>query len=85
LLIKGFVNGLYHYFGYVVRLLYFQKMICLKPVDKVILGLIPSMQNEAALYIAIGIIGATVMPQFVLHSSFANQKIRQSKAGIKQA
>ncbi len=39
------------------------EMIFAQPVmGDVVLGLIPTMPNETALYIAIGIIGATVMP-----------------------
>lgn len=64
------------------------EMIFAQPeMDKVILGLIPSMPNEAALYIAIGIIGATVMPHnLYLHSSLVQtRKFDRSNAGIKQA
>jgi manganese transport protein len=67
--------------------LFIRMIFCATEMDKVILGLIPSMPNEAALYIAIGIIGATVMPQFVPAFFLgANQKIRQkwwNKAGLK--
>ncbi len=64
------------------------EMIFAKPdVTQVLAGLIPSMPNEAALYIAIGIIGATVMPHnLYLHSSLVQtRKFDRSKAGIKQA
>jgi len=64
------------------------EMIFAEPeLDKVVLGLIPSIPNEAALYIAIGIIGATVMPHnLYLHSSLVQtRKFDRSKAGIKQA
>ncbi|AWG20708.1 iron/manganese transporter [Flavobacterium faecale] len=64
------------------------EMIFAQPeMDKVILGLIPTMPNETALYIAIGIIGATVMPHnLYLHSSLVQtRKFDRSKAGIKQA
>ncbi|SDW05776.1 Nramp family divalent metal transporter [Flavobacterium degerlachei] len=64
------------------------EMIFAQPeLDKVILGLIPSMPNETALYIAIGIIGATVMPHnLYLHSSLVQtRKFDRTKAGIKQA
>jgi manganese transport protein len=37
-------------------------MIFAQPDMGMCYGLIPSMPNETALYIAIGIIGATVMP-----------------------
>jgi manganese transport protein len=64
------------------------EMIFAQPeMDKVLLGLIPSMPNETALYIAIGIIGATVMPHnLYLHSSLVQtRKFDRTKAGIKQA
>jgi manganese transport protein len=64
------------------------EMIFAQPeMDKVILGLIPSMPNETALYIAIGIIGATVMPHnLYLHSSLVQtRKFDRTKKGIKQA
>lgn len=50
-------------------------------------GFIPSLPNSDALYIAIGIIGATVMPHnLYLHSSLVqSRKIERTKKGIKQA
>jgi len=64
------------------------EMIFAQPeMGKVVLGLIPSMPNSAALYIAIGIIGATVMPHnLYLHSSLVQtRKFDRSVEGIKQA
>lgn len=64
------------------------EMIFAQPeIGKVVYGLIPSMPNSAALYIAIGIIGATVMPHnLYLHSSLVQtRKFDRSDAGIKQA
>ena len=64
------------------------EMIFAQPeMGKVLTGLIPSVPNEAALYIAIGIIGATVMPHnLYLHSSLVQtRKFDRSTAGIKQA
>ncbi|RTY95998.1 Nramp family divalent metal transporter [Flavobacterium sp. GT3R68] len=64
------------------------EMIFAQPeTGKVLYGLIPSMPSEAALYIAIGIIGATVMPHnLYLHSSLVQtRKFDRSVAGIKQA
>lgn len=64
------------------------EMIFAEPeIDKVLYGLIPSLPNSAALYIAIGIIGATVMPHnLYLHSSLVQtRKFDRSTAGIKQA
>lgn len=50
-------------------------------------GLIPSIPNSTALYIAIGIIGATVMPHnLYLHSSLVQtRKFDRTTKGIKQA
>lgn len=64
------------------------EMIFAQPeIPKVLAGLVPSMPSEAALYIAIGIIGATVMPHnLYLHSSLVQtRKFDRSKTGIKQA
>ena len=64
------------------------EMIFAQPeIDKIFLGLIPSLPNENALYIAIGIIGATVMPHnLYLHSSLVQtRKFDRSVKGIKQA
>ncbi|MEI7509311.1 MAG: Nramp family divalent metal transporter [Flavobacterium sp.] len=64
------------------------EMIFAQPeMGKVLTGLIPTLPNEAALYIAIGIIGATVMPHnLYLHSSLVQtRKFDRSVAGIKQA
>ncbi|MGD9910140.1 MAG: Nramp family divalent metal transporter [Candidatus Izemoplasmatales bacterium] len=50
-------------------------------------GFIPSIPNNTALYIGIGIIGATIMPHnLYLHSSLVQtRKIKRDKEGIKQA
>jgi manganese transport protein len=64
------------------------EMIFAEPeMHKVLEGLIPSIPNSAALYIAIGIIGATVMPHnLYLHSSLVQtRKFDRTPAGIKQA
>ena len=65
----------------------FEMVFAQPELPKVITGLIPSLPNQAALYIAIGIIGATVMPHnLYLHSSLVQtRKFDRSKAGIKQA
>ncbi|TAH02727.1 MAG: iron/manganese transporter [Sphingobacteriales bacterium] len=57
------------------------------PIIQVVKGLIPSLPNTEALYIAIGIIGATVMPHnLYLHSALVQtRKINHSVEGIKQA
>ena len=50
-------------------------------------GLVPHIPNDQALYIAIGIIGATVMPHnLYLHSALVQtRKIENNAKGIKQA
>ena len=65
----------------------FQMIFAQPEMGKVVYGLIPSMPNSAALYIAIGIIGATVMPHnLYLHSSLVQtRKFDRSVTGIKQA
>lgn len=57
------------------------------PLEDVLSGFVPSIPNSTALYIAIGIIGATVMPHnLYLHSSLVqSRKIKQTKSGIKEA
>jgi len=65
----------------------FEMFFAQPEMGKVIYGLIPSIPNETALYIAIGIIGATVMPHnLYLHSSLVQtRKFDRSNDGIKQA
>jgi manganese transport protein len=50
-------------------------------------GFVPSIPNSAALYIAIGIIGATVMPHnLYLHSALVQtRKIKRDEASIRKA
>ena len=72
----------------IIGLSFIFEMIFAQPeVPKILAGLIPSIPNSAALYIAIGIIGATVMPHnLYLHSSLVQtRKFDRSPAGIKQA
>ncbi|MGH2666215.1 Nramp family divalent metal transporter [Flavobacterium sp.] len=72
----------------IVGISFIFEMIFAQPeMGKVITGLIPTLPNDTALYIAIGIIGATVMPHnLYLHSSLVQtRKFDRSKAGIKQA
>jgi manganese transport protein len=56
-------------------------------MGELVTGFIPSALNDEALYIAIGIIGATVMPHnLYLHSALVQtRKIDRTDAGIKQA
>ena len=56
-------------------------------IGEVMTGFIPTGMSDEALYIAIGIIGATVMPHnLYLHSALVQtRKIDRTDAGIKQA
>jgi len=72
----------------VIGISFLVEIILARPaLSEVATGLIPSLPNEEALYIAIGIIGATVMPHnLYLHSSLVQtRKIRRDEAGIRQA
>lgn len=67
---------------------FFIEMLFAKPdMGELMAGFIPSLPDSTALYIAIGIIGATVMPHnLYLHSSIVqSRKIERTKKGIKQA
>ncbi|HUR66398.1 MAG TPA: Nramp family divalent metal transporter [Chitinophagaceae bacterium] len=57
------------------------------PMGEVVTGFIPTHLNNSELYIAIGIIGATVMPHnLYLHSALVQtRKIKRDDAGIKKA
>ena len=71
----------------IIGLSFLAEMIIAKPdMGEVVKGFIPSIPNEEALYIAIGIIGATVMPHnLYLHSSLVQtRKIKRDHAGIKR-
>ncbi|MBL0329248.1 MAG: Nramp family divalent metal transporter [Bacteroidetes bacterium] len=71
-----------------IGLAFIAELIFAKPDGVELLkGFIPSMPNNTALYIAIGIIGATVMPHnLYLHSSLVQtRKIDRSIKGIKEA
>jgi manganese transport protein len=56
-------------------------------ISEVVTGFIPGKMTDEALYIAIGIIGATVMPHnLYLHSALVQtRKIDRTDAGIRQA
>lgn len=67
---------------------FFLEMIFAKPDAHAILsGFVPSIPGDNALYIAIGIIGATVMPHnLYLHSALVQtRKFEHSSSGIKKA
>lgn len=73
---------------FIIGLSFLIEMIIVKPViGDVLQGFIPSNLDGSALYIAIGIIGATVMPHnLYLHSSLVQtRKIDPSFKGIKRA
>lgn len=81
---EAFIIGLIAIIG----LSFLAEMFFAKPdMAQVASGLVPSMPSGAALYIAIGIIGATVMPHnLYLHSSLVQtRKFDRSFKGIKQA
>ncbi|WP_143305227.1 Nramp family divalent metal transporter [Chitinophaga vietnamensis] len=64
------------------------ELILAKPqMGEVVKGFIPTLPDNNALYIAIGIIGATVMPHnLYLHSALVQtRKIKRDEKGIRQA
>jgi manganese transport protein len=72
----------------VIGVSFIVEMYLAQPVlSEVATGLVPSLPNSTALYIAIGIIGATVMPHnLYLHSSLVQtRKFSKSKPGLRQA
>jgi len=72
----------------IVSISFLIEIIIAKPsMGDVATGFIPHLQNDEALYIAIGIIGATVMPHnLYLHSALVQtRKIERTEAGIRQA
>ncbi|WP_276481202.1 Nramp family divalent metal transporter [Paraflavitalea pollutisoli] len=72
----------------VVGLSFLVEIILVKPdLAEVATGFVPTFPNDEALYIAIGIIGATVMPHnLYLHSALVQtRKIDRTREGIKQA
>ena len=72
----------------IIGLSFLTEIILAKPdLAEVATGFIPSIPNDTALYIAIGIIGATVMPHnLYLHSALVQtRKIKRDDKGIKKA
>ena len=72
----------------IIGLSFLGEMIFAKPnFSEIASGLIPSIPNNEALYIAIGIIGATVMPHnLYLHSALVQtRKIKRDPEGIRHA
>ncbi|MFM9052208.1 MAG: Nramp family divalent metal transporter, partial [Bacteroidota bacterium] len=72
----------------IIGLAFLTEMILAKPdLTEVVKGFAPGFPDETALYIAIGIIGATVMPHnLYLHSSLVQtRKIERSSSSIRRA
>lgn len=81
---EAFIVGLISIIG----ISFLINLVMAKPdMGQVVTGFIPTLSNSQALYIAIGIIGATVMPHnLYLHSALVQtRKIDKSKKGLKQA
>lgn len=72
----------------IIGLTFLYEVILARPdVHQLAVGFIPSIPDSGALYLTIGIIGATVMPHnLYLHSALVQtRKISREPAGIKQA
>ena len=72
----------------IIGLSFLTEIILAKPqLSEVVTGFVPHLPNNEALYIAIGIIGATVMPHnLYLHSALVQtRKIKRNERGIKRA
>ncbi|MES2063231.1 MAG: Nramp family divalent metal transporter [Bacteroidota bacterium] len=82
--LEGFIISLI----FIVGVAFLAQMFIVQPsVIDIAKGFIPTKLNATSLYLAIGIIGATVMPHnLYLHSSLVQtRKIDRSEAGIKSA
>lgn len=72
----------------IIGLCFWIEMMYVKPpLGEVVKGFVPGIPNKAALYIAIGIIGATVMPHnLYLHSALVQTRITgRDKASLQKA
>jgi len=81
---EAFIMGLI----FIIGASFFIEMLLAKPdLGEVVGGFMPSIPNETALYIAIGIIGATVMPHnLYLHSALVQtRKFAKDEKSLKQA
>jgi manganese transport protein len=81
---EAFIIGLVAIIG----ISFLVEIILAKPnLGEVATGFIPTIPNNVALYIAIGIIGATVMPHnLYLHSALVQtRKIKRDEKGIRRA
>jgi len=82
--LEAFILGLIA----IVGISFFIELFIVKPeLGEISRGLIPSLPGSAALYVAIGIIGATVMPHnLYLHSALVQtRKIKRGEPFIKKA
>ena len=73
---------------FLIGMCFLIEMVFAKPdLGGIMQGFIPSMPNKAALYISIGIIGATVMPHnLYLHSALVQtRKINRDEGSIRKA
>ncbi len=82
--IEAFIIGLIIIIGGAFLI---EMFLAMPAMGELIKGFVPSLANDEALYIAIGIIGATVMPHnLYLHSSLVQtRRIDSSERGIWQA
>ena len=81
---EAFIIGLI----FIIGVSFLIEILIAKPnLGEVAAGLVPRIPNETALYIAIGIIGATVMPHnLYLHSALVQtRKIKRDDRGIRKA
>src|SRR6202008_680657 len=81
---EAFIIGLV----FIIGMSFLIEIILAKPdLGEVVTGFVPHIPNDTALYIAIGIIGATVMPHnLYLHSALVQtRKIKRDDKGIKHA
>lgn len=81
---EAFIIGLV----FIIGMSFLIEIILAKPeMGEVVKGFVPHVPGKEALYIAIGIIGATVMPHnLYLHSALVQtRKIKRTKEGIKRA
>lgn len=72
----------------IIGISFLVEILLAKPdMSEVVKGFVPQIPSETALYIAIGIIGATVMPHnLYLHSALVQtRKIKRDESGIKKA
>lgn len=82
--LEAFIIGLI----FIIAMSFLIQIVVAKPdAVEVMSGLVPHIENDTALYIAIGIIGATVMPHnLYLHSALVQtRKFNRDDASIKKA